>query len=444
MNCFKPWGLMTLLIFSLWQVNHSHSQTFYYTGSSGGDFFTESNWNSLPGGGGTSPVAGSIEPGAGIALQLIIDGDTVDANGGVESEHGVDIAAGGRLEIRSGSTLNIYNDNFDAQFEISSGASFSMTDAMVTVQDDIFLRGESVFSGGAIETFFDDIEFLSSDLTINGTTFRATDVSSGASSNIIARAQLTPEAGAFINGATFFTNSRFGIREFDVVATDSIFTIAVDLEDAFTNDQDTATAGLTLLGTSSLEAEQVQEGVKLILDDFAVATLNNVTGTQVTTHAWLTESSTVTINSPDAQLILENTQILSSASKVINGITGLAYEADPSTWNVTNWNGISPVTLQIVGGLLEPDADFDGDGDVDGRDFLTWQRNFGAIGQTNNSLGDANGDGTVNSLDLAEWQTQYGQPPLSHVTSIPEPATCVLLIFGASCLYWYRRKPVRA
>ncbi len=56
-------------------------------------------------------------------------------------------------------------------------------------------------------------------------------------------------------------------------------------------------------------------------------------------------------------------------------------------------------------------ADFDEDGDVDGRDFLAWQRGFG---KPNPMLadGDANADNTVDGVDLGIWQTQYGATPL--------------------------------
>ena len=48
-------------------------------------------------------------------------------------------------------------------------------------------------------------------------------------------------------------------------------------------------------------------------------------------------------------------------------------------------------------------ADFDDDGDVDGSDFLTWQRGIGSAG-----LGDADGNGVVNGVDLDVWADQFG------------------------------------
>jgi endoglucanase len=68
-------------------------------------------------------------------------------------------------------------------------------------------------------------------------------------------------------------------------------------------------------------------------------------------------------------------------------------------------------------------ADFDDDGDVDGRDFLIWQRGYGAIDQTDNSQGDANHNGTVGPEDLVIFQDQYGGAPPESLIQIPEPAT---------------------
>lgn len=52
-------------------------------------------------------------------------------------------------------------------------------------------------------------------------------------------------------------------------------------------------------------------------------------------------------------------------------------------------------------------ADFNTDGVVDGKDFLIWQRNFGATGATR-AQGDASNNGTVGEEDLGTWQATYG------------------------------------
>ncbi|MEM8944708.1 MAG: PQQ-dependent sugar dehydrogenase [Planctomycetota bacterium] len=75
------------------------------------------------------------------------------------------------------------------------------------------------------------------------------------------------------------------------------------------------------------------------------------------------------------------------------------------------------------------DADFDGDGDVDGSDFLILQRGFG-VGSTL-AEGDTNNDGVVDATDVANWESLYaGGAPLSAGQQIPEPSTLLLLLIG--------------
>jgi hypothetical protein len=64
------------------------------------------------------------------------------------------------------------------------------------------------------------------------------------------------------------------------------------------------------------------------------------------------------------------------------------------------------VVLKVLG--LGTPGDFDGDGDVDGRDFLVWQRNP-AVGA------------------LADWQANYGVGGLSALSAVPEPDGFVLV-----------------
>jgi hypothetical protein len=78
------------------------------------------------------------------------------------------------------------------------------------------------------------------------------------------------------------------------------------------------------------------------------------------------------------------------------------------------WNTNALVTsgeLSVIAALA---GDFDVDGDVDGRDFLAWQR-----GESPNPLSGS---------DLADWQANYGAGSLvaSNVT-VPEPAGAVLV-----------------
>lgn len=77
-------------------------------------------------------------------------------------------------------------------------------------------------------------------------------------------------------------------------------------------------------------------------------------------------------------------------------------------------------------------ADFDDDGDVDGADFLAWQRGFG-IG-TQNFEGDADFDGDVDGDDLAIWQNNYNTGPLVAIGAVPEPSSVILILASMLCL----------
>jgi beta-glucanase (GH16 family) len=76
-------------------------------------------------------------------------------------------------------------------------------------------------------------------------------------------------------------------------------------------------------------------------------------------------------------------------------------------------------------------ADFDGNGVVDGADFLTWQRGMGTERGAVRADGNANAgeDGDVDADDLEVWRRQYGTNGSQAATSIatPEPASVTLL-----------------
>jgi len=85
-------------------------------------------------------------------------------------------------------------------------------------------------------------------------------------------------------------------------------------------------------------------------------------------------------------------------------------------------------------------SDFDEDGDVDGNEFLRWQRNFSILdGTASLSNGDANGNGDVDGDDFLIWQSNY---PYSTVllSSVPEPNSLVLLVMGAIGVQGHRRR----
>jgi len=133
------------------------------------------------------------------------------------------------------------------------------------------------------------------------------------------------------------------------------------------------------------------------------------------------------------------TESLGNAFKVGGDTNSLSFE-----YRRTSDGRVFEGTLDLVG--TAADADFDGDGTVDGKDFLTWQRGFGLAGQINNSNGDADGSGTIDDLDLAAWESQFGNPPplsgLAGAAAVPEPTTgCLLALALATTLLSARKHP---
>jgi autotransporter-associated beta strand protein len=88
-------------------------------------------------------------------------------------------------------------------------------------------------------------------------------------------------------------------------------------------------------------------------------------------------------------------------------------------------------------------ANFDGDGDVDGADFLIWQRGLGGPGGLGE--GDANGDGQVTAEDLEIWKSQFGTTGLatSAAGAVPEPAACWLALSALAAGCAGLRRPMR-
>jgi len=86
----------------------------------------------------------------------------------------------------------------------------------------------------------------------------------------------------------------------------------------------------------------------------------------------------------------------------------------------------------IEGGLS---ADYDGDGDVDGNDFLVWQNNFPAFGGATVATGDSDKDADVDGEDFLAWQNQF--PTRKPLVITPEPTSGVL--FAISIFLVVRR-----
>jgi hypothetical protein len=121
----------------------------------------------------------------------------------------------------------------------------------------------------------------------------------------------------------------------------------------------------------------------------------------------------------------------------INGVDYAPFDAGRTT---PYWTIVDPSVSREVEffNYVAADADFDGDNDVDGNDFLIWQRNLN-VGTTQ-PQGDANGDHAVNADDLALWRDAFGQSGAAPTAGgVPEPSTLGLAGLAVAAILRRRR-----
>ncbi|MBA3481620.1 MAG: hypothetical protein H0T51_07380 [Pirellulales bacterium] len=118
---------------------------------------------------------------------------------------------------------------------------------------------------------------------------------------------------------------------------------------------------------------------------------------------------------------------------IIDGSTvGLHVQATGAINDTTDFVRATWADFDFEGAAPVDDADFDSDGDVDGQDFLTWQRGLGIATGATMEQGDANADGDVDGDDLAVWRAQFGGgAAVPTISSIPEPTSVLLALTGA-------------
>lgn len=109
-----------------------------------------------------------------------------------------------------------------------------------------------------------------------------------------------------------------------------------------------------------------------------------------------------------------------------------------------NYNQIMyRLDLADIPSLVDQETDYDGDGDMDGGDFLAWQRSFG--GEVFAGAGpDGGGNGTVDSLDLTLWALQFGAAGMPAQQAVPEPGALVLATAVGVVLAAHRRRGSRS
>jgi hypothetical protein len=108
---------------------------------------------------------------------------------------------------------------------------------------------------------------------------------------------------------------------------------------------------------------------------------------------------------------------------MITGVPAPDGNGNLSLPNAPAINSSGQMSFVAIWSAISIDGDYDGDNDVDGRDFLTWQR-----GDSFNPL---------SSADLQSWQENYDGGTLA-VVIIPEPPAratiCIFLMLAVTGL----------
>jgi len=143
--------------------------------------------------------------------------------------------------------------------------------------------------------------------------------------------------------------------------------------------------------------------------DFTIETTQATSTGMDTLLGWFDDSGSLLASDDDSGVgyLSLLTGKVPSSGKLTFGVTGYG---DTSFGGSHSQDGDYNLVLSITGGTP---GDFDGDGDVDGHDFLYLQRNP--------SVGT-----------LADWQTNYGTPLVVTAAAVPEPSgvASLLVILG--------------
>ncbi len=186
-------------------------------------------------------------------------------------------------------------------------------------------------------------------------------------------------------------------------------------------------AARDLYGANSLELSQLTMALRAVeLDQPGFCS-----GLPLRRWGDFDQNDLYTLSDSDALVAAINTSSTDLAFD-ING-DDLVTAADYLTWRgLAAYFTLGPGLSYLAG-----DADLDGD--VDGRDFLLWQRQFGTQ-VVPYSGADANGDGWIDDNDLVDWRQNYGlSSTITATVSVPEPATLAMLL-PLLLLCWRRSK----
>jgi hypothetical protein len=320
-------------------------------------------------------------------------------------ENNFALLAGGGLFLRAGGG-RIWDSSFIGNEAGLGGGIYSNTGPLY-VYDSLVTGNTAISDGGGISMA--SLSLVSGSTITNNTAGRAGGGIWGGRDiyHSTITGNTAPEGKG--SGIAFFTNSQPGSFRISnsIVAGNTNSDI-----DKLSGPNTAVSLGFNLIGTGTALPTFNQPGDRTGVLDPRLAPLAD-NGGPTMTHALLPDSPAFNAGDPNAVIgvdgVLEFDQRGDGYSRIRYGRMDIgAYES------------------QVI------HADFDSDGDVDGRDFLAWQRGYGTpVPDAIKSDGDADDDTDVDGHDLAIWQNQYSAAEELVATmradSSPSPTSSAIL-----------------
>lgn len=189
-------------------------------------------------------------------------------------------------------------------------------------------------------------------------------------------------------------------------------------------------------GPTDIPASDWNDGMIVGQTHFIVASLEIVPGAQNdVARLWINPGDLGAETAPAPTVDDASTGIGTDFAQIAGatGIASIILRQSPTPSLTIDELRVGTTWASVTTAAAEPegDADFDDDGDVDGNDFLIWQRGLTANEDGTNATGDANGDTNVDGDDLAIWKSDFGTAT-PNANPVPEPASLTLLALAAA------------
>ncbi len=350
-----------------------------------------------------------------------------------------------RIDAENGGTLRVTNNSNDwdgsaetgqlnalaGNLEIVSIFNFGSFDGTVNINNtrELFINGFDLdFSSGSTITLTggrlrsNTTQDIAGTVTVNANPSRLqTDSRFFSSAAVTLNDDLHLDGNTQIAVGASFTGTGSLVNDAGSTLTLVDGVLATDLAVLLEND------GTLVIGTSpgQVAATDFQHSATGILEIEMMGTgLNDFDRLNLTGAASLAGTLDLSLLAPYVPVLGDQFNFLSATAGIVGTFdTILQPPTMPAGLEFTVNYFPTIAQLEVVAALP---GDFDMDGDVDGRDFLIWQR-----GDSPNPL---------SASDLADWQANYGTPLVAATTAVPEPTTCILLLLGAMALQTRRKK----